>query len=120
MQGGGYVLLVDLGWAKPMAANVVAFLPATALAFAVHYAWTFQSARKPRAAVWRFGVAKLIGLGINSGGVYLVETLLRLGHYYALPFMLLLTPLAVFAISRSWVFQDVRDDGHRVTKTARD
>lgn len=108
VQGGVYVALVDLGWAGPVLASVAAFAAGTVVSFAVHYSWTFRSARRPAKAAWRFGVAKLAGLGVNTGGVWLVTDALALSHYWGLVFMLLITPLTVFTISKFWAFQDVR------------
>jgi putative flippase GtrA len=110
VQAGGYVLLAGLGLATPMQANVIAFFPATAVSFTAHYAWTFRSTRDPARAAWRFAVARLMGLGINAGAVYLDTIVLGLSHYWVLPVMLLLTPLSVFTICKYWVF---RDTGHR-------
>lgn len=107
VHAGGYLLLVHLGWAGPLLANAIAFLVGTLIAFAVHYTWTFRSARSPRRAAWRFGVAKLIGLALNTGAVYLITKELHLSHYWALPVMMLVTPLIVFTISKYWAFRDI-------------
>ena len=107
IQGGGYTLLVYLDLVGPLLANLLAFLPATAVSFAVHYAWTFRSARDPAGAAWRFGVAKLAALGLNSAGVWGVKDGLGASPYYALPIIVLVTPLALFTLSKYWAFRDV-------------
>ena len=117
LQGGGYALLVYLGWAGPLLANLLAFVPATAVSFALHFAWTFRSARRPVGAAWRFGAAKLSALGLNTAGVWLVKDGLGASPYAALPIMLLVTPLALFTLSKYWAFRDTasarRDRGRR-------
>lgn len=111
VQAGGYVGLVHLAWVGPLLANVIAFIPATAVSFALHYHWTFRGMRRPAGAAWRFGAAKLWALGLNSAGVWIVDDGLGASPYYALPVMLLVTPLALFTVSKYWAFRDTGSKG---------
>ena len=106
VQTGAYLSLVDFGWSGPVLASVVAFVLGTAVSFTVHYTWTFNSARRPTRAFWRFVLARLAGLGVNTGGVWLTTKALGLSHYWGLVFMLVVTPLTVFTISKFWAFRD--------------
>lgn len=108
VQGLTYVGFVDLGWCGPVLASVIAFAAGTVISFAVHFNWTFKSSRAASKAAWRFGVAKLAGLGVNTGGVWLVADALGLSHYWGLAVMLGVTPVTVFTISKFWAFRDVR------------
>lgn len=101
-----YLLLVRLGWTGPVLASVIAFALGTLVSFTVHYNWTFRSARSPARAAWRFGVARLVGLGVNTGGVDLLTGVLGLSDYWGLVCILVITPLAIFTISKYWVFRD--------------
>jgi len=107
VQGGVYVGLVALGWTGPVLASVIAFLAGTVVSFTVHYHWTFESTRDPMRAAWRFGVARLAGLGVNTGGVFLLTKVLLLSPYWGLAFMLVITPLTVFTIAKFWAFRDI-------------
>ena len=106
VQSATYVGCVDLGLTGPVVAGVIAFLLGTVVSFAVHYRWTFRSSRRVRHAAWRFGVARLAGLGVNTGGIWLVTKALALSHYWGLAVMLLVTPLTVFTIAKFWAFRD--------------
>lgn len=111
VQSTTYIAFVDLGWSGPVVAGVVAFLAGTVVSFAVHYRWTFRSTRRVPNAAWRFGVARLAGLAVNTGGIALVTEVLALSHYWGLAVMLLVTPLTVFTISKYWAFHDVDRHG---------
>lgn len=106
VQTGLYIGLVDFRWTGPVTASVVAFVAGTAVSFTVHYNWTFNSSRKARRAFWRFGLARLAGLAVNTGGVWATTKALGLSHYWGLVFMLVITPLTVFTISKFWAFRD--------------
>ena len=107
VQSTTYVACTDLGWTGPVTAGVIAFLLGTVVSFTVHYRWTFNSSRRMRNAAWRFGVARLAGLGVNTGGIWLVTKALALSHYWGLAVMLVVTPLTVFTIAKFWAFRDV-------------
>lgn len=111
VQSTTYLAFVDLGWSGPVVAGIVAFLAGTVVSFAVHYRWTFRSTRRVPNAAWRFGVARLAGLAVNTGGIALVTEVLALNHYWGLAVMLLVTPLTVFTISKFWAFHDVDRHG---------
>ena len=117
VQVGAYLALVDFGWSGPVLASVIAFVAGTAVSFTVHYNWTFNSARKAKKAFWRFVVARLAGLGVNTAGVWLVTKALGLHPHWGLVVMLVVTPMTVFTISKFWAFRDFHPYGDAPRKT---
>ena len=103
-----FVALIELAASPPLLANLAAFALAVLVSFGGHRHWTFRSAagRRParRAALARFVLVALLGLGLNSLAVYLIADRLELSYWYALAVMVTAVPLIIFVISKHWVF----------------
>jgi len=103
-----YVALGGVAGLPPVIANLLAFVLALALSYLGHGFWTFAgAARAPRgvhARVVRFVIVALLGLSMNTLFVVLIVDLFRGSYLYATPLMAGVTPLALFALNRRWVF----------------
>lgn len=107
---GVFTLLVEMGAATPMAANVLAFIPAFFASFYCHMVWTFRS--HPGGLHWdliwpmgKFLLVALFGLGLNSFGVHLVTDIIRIEYYYSALFFLFVTPGVLFLLNKFLVFK---------------
>ncbi|MBK5263634.1 MAG: GtrA family protein [Alphaproteobacteria bacterium] len=92
----------------PQIANAIAYLFAVALGFILHSAFTFRghgNGDKPVQRGGRFVLVSLVSLGINAFWVQIFVIWLRWPTWVPVPFMLFVTPFAVFALNRKWVFR---------------
>jgi len=104
-----YVILVSMGGWLPLWANVAAFVVASFGGYCGHGAWTFSV---PVEKSWgsrgsRFGkyiISAVFGLLMNSFFVFVVTTVLEAGYLCAVPLMVLVTPVTIFAVNKYWVF----------------
>ena len=103
-----FVALIELAASPPLLANLAAFALAVLGLVRRPRHWTFRSAAggRParRAALARFILVALLGLGLNSLAVYLIADRLELSYWYALAVMVTAVPLIIFVISKRWVF----------------
>ena len=110
-----FSLLIEKGHVTPLIANVQAFVVAFLLSFVGHYYWTFadQIGGKGvrRSAIVRFLVTALIGLGLNTLIVYLIDQVFNLHYLYAAILMVGPVPLLLFALSKFWAFRVVSTNG---------
>ncbi len=103
--------LVELGWSSPLASNLIGYLVGFCVSFTGHYLWTFseqrngENARSVFAAQTRFFVVAAFGLGLNSLAVYFVTDVWQISYRYSLIFIVFLTPLSTFALSKFWAFR---------------
>lgn len=106
---GVFTLAVEMNWATPLVANVIAFIPAFIFSFFNHYMWTFQCKERERSYVIKtmtkfLGVA-LFGVCMNSFGVYLITDILNLEYYYSILYFVFVTPIALFVLNKLLVFK---------------
>lgn len=106
-----FVSAVRIG-VEPVAANISAFCVAVVGSFVGHFHWTFRAdpaasdvdPRQRSVALLKFIAVALIGLGLNSAGVYVVAYALELDAAYAVLFMVFVVPPVVFILNRLWAF----------------
>ena len=107
---GVYSALIEFLSVAPLISNFFAFCVAVGVSFFGHFHWTFASegnGRRPaRTAFLRFLVTALVGLGLNSLIVYLVDKVLGLHYFYSVLGMLFLVPPFLFIMSKYWAFQE--------------
>lgn len=100
-----YALVVHGRLATPLTANVIGFLVAFSLSFSGHRHWTFvEQAAHGHAAILRFLVVALLGLGSNTLLTWLFVYGLRWPAQSALIGIVFITPAMVFLISKHWAF----------------
>lgn len=103
-----YWLLATPVHLHPQIANAIAYLFAVALGFVLHSSFTFRGhgARdNPAQRGGRFILVSLVSLGLNALWVQIFVVWLDLPTWTPVPFMLFVTPFAVFALNRKWVFR---------------
>lgn len=104
---GVYWLLAARFGVDPNLAWLLGFLAAMAVGYVVHSRWSFRGhgERGDLARTGgRFVLVNLIGLGLNSFWVWLLVQRMDLPLWAPYPLVLGVTPLAVFALNRRWVF----------------
>ena len=98
--------LVRFGAALPQLANLVAFMIAFVFSYMGHSRFTFPDKRHSASRTGsRFLAAALFGYVLNAGAVFLTTYVLGWQPAAALFFMVLVTPTAVFLLSKYWAFR---------------
>ncbi|HKX22378.1 MAG TPA: GtrA family protein [Rhizorhapis sp.] len=103
-----YWLLATPAKLHAQIANGIAYLFAVALGYVLHSAFTFRghgTGGKKAARGVRFVLVSLVSLGLNALWVQIFVLWLDLPTWVPVPFMLFVTPFAVFALNRQWVFR---------------
>ena len=83
------------------------FVAAVAVGYVVHSRWSFRGhGRRDSFARTglRFVAVSLVSFALNSAWVWLLVRHLALPTWAPIPLVLGITPLAVFALNRQWVF----------------
>ncbi len=96
-----------LGWAAN-AAWLIGYLGAVVTGYSIHSRWSFRGYGRERSLVrtgGKFFLASLVSLGINSFWVWLLVEKAGWPTWAPIPLVIVVTPLAVFAINRRWVFR---------------
>ena len=91
----------------PLVANGLAYLVAVTLGYVLHSRWSFRGhGRRDNAARTsiRFVLASLLSLALNSFWVWLLTEHIKGATWWPIPFMVFATPLLLFWVNRSWVF----------------
>ena len=101
-----YFLCVGVSNIQPQAANLAAYLVALVVSYIGQRGWTFshitpgsQSGTKTK-----FVISSLLGYALNATWVAVVTDILQVSPLYALPGIVLLTPLITFLLLKYWVF----------------
>lgn len=102
--------LVEIGWTVPLYSNLIGYLVGFCISFSGHYFWTFGDQREAGhramvAAQVRFLVVAGFGLGLNSLAVFAITDLWQISYLYSLIFIVFVTPLSTFALSKFWAFR---------------
>ena len=101
-----YWLLVRFAGAKPQIGNLVGYLAAVTAGYALHSRYTFGGhGARGRATQARFFAASLLSYGLNAFWVWLLTAHLHLGPSTPLLPIAFVTPMALFAVNRWWVFR---------------
>lgn len=103
-----YAGLTTWALATPQTANLAGFLLAFSVSLFGHYGYTFRDTRGDRSLAgsgWRLFLAALLGYGLNAGFVHLVTAIADADPRFALIFIVGVTPLLTYLVSRFWVFR---------------
>ena len=110
VHAGIYLLLVAGELTAPAPANLAGFVVAFGLSFAGQYGWTFRdrtrghSGRGQRTAALRFTGVAALGFLMNAGFVAAVEATPGVNPAFAVVFIVGVTPVALFLLSKHWAF----------------
>lgn len=104
-----YVSLVAATGIHPSLSNVIAFVIAFGISFIGHFHWTFASPDKAAQRAWgrpllKFIVVAVFGFFLNALAVYFVTDVAEISYLYATVFMVTVTPVSVFVLSKLWAF----------------
>ena len=110
---GIFVALIEVLNIWEVFANFLAFCIAVGVSFIGHSQWTFKkykaSSEKQhqinKSSFIKFWIVSLSGLIINTVVVFLVTETWQVSYYYAIVFMVTVTPLLIFTASKVWVFK---------------
>lgn len=105
--GGLYTLLVLSTAIHPQAAMLAAYMVCVAVGYFLHSRWSFRghgSRDNVARTTMRFFVASLISYAMNAFWTWLCIEGLGLPEWTPVLPLLFVTPLAMFAINRQWVF----------------
>lgn len=106
--GGIYTALVLTTPLHPQLAMVIAYLVCVAVGYFLHSRWSFAghgTRDNPARTTTRFFVASLISYALNAFWTWLCTEALNLPDWTPVLPLLFITPLAMFAINRNWVFR---------------
>ncbi len=106
MNSGIFLLLVKIVHFPPLLGNLLAFLFAFLISYFGHFIWTFENKEHNYQKLIKFFIIALLGLGINTGFIWWIMHVLHQSAFIAILPMLFVTPLIVFFINRTWVFND--------------
>jgi len=113
---GGLASIVNIGvyWIlagefrlDPNLAWLIGFAAAVAVGYVIHSKWSFRGHGRRDDITrtgGRFVLVSLVGLALNSFWVWLLVRRLDLPLWAPYPLVLGVTPLAIFALNRRWVF----------------
>lgn len=101
-----FVLLADTLKLQPLSANFLAFLSAFLISYFGHSWWTFKHNHHTKEKLAKFLTTSLMGLALNSGFVWVLMHCLYQSAYVAVLPMVFITPLLIFFINKSWVFNE--------------
>jgi putative flippase GtrA len=105
---GIYFCLAEYLHLAPLVANTIAFVLAFCISFMGQAGWTFRDHADSQwitsHRLLRFLIASIAGFASNTLIVAIVVIWCGLPSAYALPFMAILVPAALFLLNRYWVF----------------
>ena len=85
--------------------NTLAYVLGFGVSYTGHRSWTFQSQAQHGSALPKFLATQTFGLGLNTA---IIWALMRTGLPYilAMPVAIVSVPVAVYLISKFWVFRE--------------
>ena len=104
-----YIALVETTGMHPSFSNMLAFVVAFAVSFMGHFHWTFAAQNSLTRRLWgrpllKFVLVALFGFVLNAIAVYVVTDVAHVSYLYATIFMVTVTPVSVFLLSKLWAF----------------
>ena len=99
-------LLVEAGWLRPLAANVLGWMIAFGVSFAGHALWTFAEHGAPwRQALPRFLAVSAAGFAVNQGAYALALQWLPWRYDLLLAIVLLAVAAGTYVLGKLWAFR---------------
>jgi putative flippase GtrA len=105
--GGIYTALVLATAIHPQLAMFAAYVVCVAIGYVLHSRWSFRghgTRDNPARTTSRFVIASLISYALNAFWTWFCIAVLHLPEWTPVVPLLFVTPLAMFAINRNWVF----------------
>jgi putative flippase GtrA len=107
-QAAIYWGLAALAGFHPQLANFIGYLVAVVIGYVSHSLFTFRghgAADSHAARGAKFAIVSLVSYALNALWVFLCVTHMHWPEWSPIPAMLFVTPVAIFALNRKWVFR---------------
>jgi putative flippase GtrA len=104
-----FTIAIEIFHIEPVTANALAFIIAMLTGYALNRRWTFGKNGTAHARLWRYAVAALLVLALNSAIMYAVVHIADWSAYVGLLLSILLAPPVSFALNQYWVFAHDRN-----------
>ena len=104
---GGYWAVADLLNVDPNLSLLIVFLIVSALGYVLHSRWSFKdhgSRENPHLRTARFMITNSLGFLSNQFFVWFFVKHLGGETWWAIPPIVLVTPILTFTLNRKWVF----------------
>ena len=113
---GGFVTFVGAGvywiWSTPfryppLVATLIAYAVSVTIGYVLHSRFSFKghgNRDRTAARTLRFVAVSGVSLALNSVFVWVLTGLMHGATWWPIPAMVFVTPVAVFALNRKWVF----------------
>ena len=100
-----YLWLAGTVHVPPLAATAISHACGIGAGYLVHSRWSFRATpTRESATALRFAIVSGLGFVLNASWVWIFVHALRAPVWAPVPAMMVLTPLASFALNRQWVF----------------
>lgn len=98
------ILLVEFDLAIPVVASAVGYALSSIFNYTLNYYLTFGSTAQHHVAATKFVAVAVVGLGINSGLIYLLNDVLSLHYIFAQILSTITVLLWNFFIHKHWTY----------------
>lgn len=85
--------------------NTLSYVLGFGVSYTGHRTWTFQSTGSHSSLLPKFMATQAFGLGLNSAIIWVLMHY-GLPYIFAMPIAIVTVPVAVYIISKVWVFRD--------------
>jgi len=100
-----FTLAVEIGHIEAVTSNAMAFIVAVLVGYTLNRHWTFVAHEQSHARIWRYAVAALVVLALNSAIMFVAVHVARWSPYVGLVISILVAPPFSFALNQYWVFR---------------
>jgi len=100
-----FTIAIEFAQMEAVAANALAFVVALLTGYALNRRWTFVAHGAEHARLWRYAIAALVVLGLNSTIMFAVVHVAHWSPYVGLALSIVLAPPVSFALNQYWVFR---------------
>jgi len=100
-----FTVAVEFANTEPVTANALAFVAAVLVGYVLNRHWTFGAGEETHARLWRYTIAALAVLALNSAIMFAVAHVAHWSPYIGLALSIMLAPPISFALNQYWVFR---------------
>jgi putative flippase GtrA len=100
-----FTIAIEFVQMEAVAANALAFVVALLTGYALNRRWTFVAHGAEHARLWRYAIAALVVLALNSTIMFAVVHVAHWSPYVGLAVSIVLAPPVSFALNQYWVFR---------------
>ena len=100
-----FTIAIEFVDIEPVTANALAFVVALLTGYALNRRWTFVAHGAEHARLWRYAIAALVVLALNSAIMFAVVHVAHWSPYIGLAVSIVLAPPVSFALNQYWVFR---------------